>query len=85
MQRLILKAKNDGDTVGGVVTGVITGCPAGIGEPVMDKLQARLAAAMMSINAAKGFDYGMGFDGSASLAVKWWMSLFQMALAEGQL
>ncbi len=66
MQRLILKAKNDGDTVGGVVTGVITGCPAGIGEPVMDKLQARLAAAMMSINAAKGFDYGMGFDGSAS-------------------
>lgn len=66
MQRLILKAKNDGDTVGGVVTGVITGCPAGIGEPVTDKLQARLAAAMMSINAAKGFDYGMGFDGSAS-------------------
>lgn len=66
MQRLILKAKNDGDTVGGVITGVITGCPVGIGEPVMDKLQARLAAAMMSINAAKGFDYGMGFDGSAS-------------------
>lgn len=70
MQRLILKAKNDGDTVGGVVTGVITGCPAGIGEPVMDKLQARLAAAMMSINAAKGFDYGMGFDGSASFGSK---------------
>lgn len=66
MRSLILKAKNDGDTVGGVVTGVITGCPAGIGEPVMDKLQARLAAAMMSINAAKGFDYGMGFDGTAS-------------------
>lgn len=63
MRRLILDVKADGDTVGGVITGVVQGCPAGLGEPVFDKLQARLASAMMSINAAKGFDYGMGFDG----------------------
>lgn len=65
MRRLILEVKAEGDTVGGVVTGVITGLPAGIGEPVFDKLQARLASAMMGINAAKGFEYGMGFAGCA--------------------
>lgn len=63
MRELILKVKADGDSIGGTVTCVISGCPIGIGEPVFDKLQSRLAAAMMSINAAKGFDYGMGFDG----------------------
>ncbi|MDE6490235.1 MAG: chorismate synthase [Muribaculaceae bacterium] len=65
MRRLIMEVKGEGDTVGGVVTGVITGLPAGVGEPVFDKLHARLAFAMMSINAAKGFEYGMGFDGCA--------------------
>lgn len=55
----------DGDTLGGTVTGVISGVPAGLGEPVYGKFQACLAAAMMSINAAKGFEYGMGFDGAA--------------------
>ncbi|MDE7396732.1 MAG: chorismate synthase, partial [Muribaculum sp.] len=39
----------------------VTGCPPGLGEPVFDRLQARLSAAMMSINAAKGFEYGDGF------------------------
>lgn len=63
MEKLILDVKEDGDTVGGVVSCVISGCPAGIGEPVFNKLQADLAAAMLSINAAKGFDYGMGFRG----------------------
>ena len=63
MTELIKKVKSDGDTVGGVVTGVVRGCPVGLGDPVFDKLHARLASAMMSINAAKGFDYGMGFDG----------------------
>lgn len=61
----IQAAKAEGDTVGGVVTCVITGCPVGLGEPVAGKLQAQLASAMLSINAAKGFDYGMGFDGVA--------------------
>lgn len=63
MERLIMEVKNDGDTIGGTVTCVIKGCPPGLGEPVGDKLSARLASAMMSINAAKGFDYGSGFDG----------------------
>lgn len=63
MERLILDVKRDGDTIGGVVTGVIKGAPAGLGEPIYDKLHAMLGAAMLSINAAKGFDYGMGFDG----------------------
>lgn len=64
MEQLILDVKRDGDTIGGVITGVVRGCPAGLGEPVAGKLHARLAAAMLSINAAKGFDCGMGFDGA---------------------
>jgi len=52
-----------GDTIGGVVTGVIQGCPAGLGEPVFDKLHAELGKAMLSINACKGFEYGSGFAG----------------------
>lgn len=63
MERLILDVKRDGDTIGGVVTCVIKGAPAGLGDPVAGRLGARLAEAMLSINAAKGFDYGMGFDG----------------------
>lgn len=62
---LIEQARAEGDTLGGIVECVVTGVPAGIGEPLFDKLQARLAAAMMSIPAAKGFDYGMGFAGAA--------------------
>ena len=42
----------------------VTGVPAGLGEPVFGKLHAALGAAMLSINAAKGFEYGMGFEGS---------------------
>ena len=63
MAALISDVKAAGDTVGGVVSGVITGCPAGVGEPVFGRLQAELAAAMMSINAVKGFEYGLGFAG----------------------
>ena len=58
MADLIAQAKADGDTLGGRITCVISGCPAGLGEPVADKFHARLAAAMLSINAAKGFEYG---------------------------
>jgi chorismate synthase len=64
MIELIKQVKKEGDTIGGVVTGVIKGVPAGLGEPVFDKLHADLAKAMMSINAAKGFDYGSGFAGT---------------------
>ena len=61
MEELILKGKSEGDTVGGTVTCVVKGCPIGLGEPEFDKLHARLGAAMLSINAAKGFEYGEGF------------------------
>lgn len=53
--------RKQGDTIGGRIHGVIKQCPAGIGEPVFDKLHADLAKAMMSINAVKGFEYGSGF------------------------
>lgn len=62
MERLIANVKAEGDTIGGAITCVIKGCPIGLGEPEADKLQASLAAAMMSINAVKGFEYGDGFD-----------------------
>jgi chorismate synthase len=63
IEETILAAKAAGDTVGGIIACTITGVPAGWGEPVFDKLHAKLGAAMLSINAAKGFDYGMGFGG----------------------
>lgn len=63
MESLIKEVKADGDTIGGVVTCVIKGCPAGLGEPEFDKLHQSLGSAMLSINAAKGFDYGAGFSG----------------------
>ncbi len=63
---LIEKLKNEGDSIGGTITCIIKGVPPGIGEPVFDKLQADLAKAMLSINAAKGFEYGSGFE-SASM------------------
>lgn len=66
MRELIAQVKSEGDTVGGIITCVIKGCPVGLGDPAFGKLQARLASAMLSINAAKGFDYGMGFDGCTS-------------------
>lgn len=61
MEELILKVKTRGDTVGGVITCVIKGCPVGLGEPEFGKLHAQLGAAMLSINAVKGFEYGEGF------------------------
>ncbi|MFN0293627.1 chorismate synthase [Pedobacter helvus] len=56
--------RKDGDTVGGKVSCVIKGCPAGLGEPVFDKLHADLGKAMLSINAVHGFEYGSGFEGT---------------------
>ncbi len=63
MIRLIKEVRKAGDTIGGVVSAVVRGCPAGLGEPVFDKLHADLGKAMLSINAAKGFEYGSGFEG----------------------
>jgi len=63
MIALIKKIRKEGDTIGGVISGVVRGCQPGLGEPVFDKLQADLGKAMLSINAAKGFEYGSGFAG----------------------
>ena len=63
MEALITQVKAEGDTIGGIITCVIKGCPTGLGEPEFGKLHASLGAAMLSINAVKGFEYGEGFDG----------------------
>jgi len=61
MEQAILDAREAGDSVGGVVEVRAAGVPAGLGEPVFDKLDARLAAALMSIGAVKGVEVGDGF------------------------
>lgn len=61
MADYIYKIKGEGNTIGGVISCVIKGCPIGLGQPVFGKLHAALGNAMLSINAAKGFEYGQGF------------------------
>lgn len=61
--RIVESVKNEGDSIGGIIGCTVKGCPVGLGEPIFGKLQASLAGAMLSINAAKGFDYGEGFEG----------------------
>jgi chorismate synthase len=63
MIQLIDQTRKNKDTIGGIVTCVIKGVPAGLGEPVFDRLHADLGKAMLSINAVKGFEYGSGFSG----------------------
>lgn len=60
----VKEVKKQGDTIGGTITCVIQNVPAGLGEPVFDKLHAELGKAMLSINAVKGFEYGSGFCGA---------------------
>ena len=64
METYIKQIRKEGDTVGGTITCVIQGVPAGLGEPVFDKLHAELGKAMLSVNAVKGFEYGSGFCGA---------------------
>lgn len=61
MVHLIEKAKQEGDSLGGVIEFVATGVPVGMGDPIYEKLEANLAHAMMSLPAAKGFEIGSGF------------------------
>lgn len=61
MEQLLQQCRKEGDTVGGIASCRITGLPAGLGEPMFDKLQANLAKALFSIPAVKGFEYGDGF------------------------
>ena len=63
MIELIDSVRKSRDTIGGVVSCVAKGVPAGLGEPVFDRLHAELGKAMLSINAVKGFEYGSGFEG----------------------
>ena len=57
-----MKAKGQGDSVGGIVEVVVKGCPTGLGEPVFNKLDAELAKALISIPAVKGVEIGSGFS-----------------------
>lgn len=63
MIALIESVKKEGDSIGGIIKGIIRNVPAGLGEPVFDKLSADLGKAMLSINAVKGFEIGSGFSG----------------------
>jgi len=62
MREMILKVKKEGDSIGGIVEVRVNGCPAGLGEPVFDKLSADLAKAVMSVGAVKGVEIGSGFE-----------------------
>ena len=64
IEAAINAARRDGDSLGGAVTCVARGVPAGLGDPVFDKLDATLATACMSLPAAKGFEVGSGFAGT---------------------
>ena len=65
MERAILQAKEKGDSVGGIVQIDIDGVPAGLGDPVFGKLDARLGMAVLSIGAVKGIEFGLGFAAAA--------------------
>ncbi len=62
MEARLDEARREGDTLGGIVEVRVTGCPAGLGEPVFDKIDAELAQALMSIGTVKGVEIGAGFD-----------------------
>ncbi len=61
MEELVSETKKQGDTLGGIVEIIAQNCPAGLGEPVFDKLDGELARALMSIGAVKGVEIGAGF------------------------
>ncbi|MDI3539920.1 MAG: chorismate synthase [Methanolobus sp.] len=62
MLEQVRRARDEGDSIGGIVEIIATGVPAGIGEPVFGKLDADIAAALMSIGAIKGVEVGAGFE-----------------------
>jgi chorismate synthase len=67
MQQRLEEVRRDGDSLGGVVEVRARGCPPGLGEPVFDKLDGRLAGALMSIGAVKGVEIGAGFAAAGML------------------
>ena len=64
MQAEIRKAKEDGDSVGGIIECIITGVPAGVGDPMFDGIESKIAQIIYGIPAVKGLDFGSGFTGS---------------------
>lgn len=62
MEQAIMKAKNEGDSVGGVCEIVAFNVPAGLGKPIYNKLEADLGSAILGINAVKGIEFGTGFE-----------------------
>ena len=70
MEELIESVRKRGDSLGGIVEIKATGCPAGLGEPVFDKLDGALAQALMSIGAVKGVEIGAGFEAAGLLGSK---------------
>jgi chorismate synthase len=65
MLALLKEAKNKGDSLGGIISCLVKGCQPGLGDPLFDKLSAKLAYAMLSIHSVKGFEYGSGFAGAS--------------------
>ena len=62
IQHIIEETRRNGDSAGGIVECVVTGCPAGLGEPVFDKLDSEIGKAVLSIGAVKGIEFGAGFE-----------------------
>ncbi len=70
MKQRIKEAQENKDSVGGIIEAVVHGCPAGLGEPVFDKLDALLAHALLSIGAVKGIEFGAGFQAAEMTGAK---------------
>lgn len=67
----VLRVRDTGDTTGGLIEVIIRGVPAGLGEPVFDKLSANLAKGIMSIGACKGIEIGSGFKAAKMTGYEW--------------
>ena len=65
MRDVIMAARSEGDSVGGIVECVVTGLPAGLGDPMFGGMESRLAAALFGIPAVKGVEFGAGFEVAA--------------------
>jgi len=70
MIKKIEEARKNLDSIGGIVEAIIHGCPAGLGDPVFDKLNARLSYALMSIGTLRGVEFGLGFEATKMLGSK---------------
>jgi chorismate synthase len=71
MEEDVLKVRASGDTAGGLVECIVRGVPAGLGEPVFDKISADIAKAVLSIGATKGIEFGAGFAAKDMTGSQW--------------